>query len=827
MHLPVVFAMSLAAAPAQAALPTPDEMFAVQSWVAARLTGEDLQPSPPTLTVIRNNDVVQKCARGGRPLRIARRQFRDGLFCHANSEVRVRLPRPALRLEAIVGVDSNEQTTGGRGSVEFVVRVGDEELFRSPVMREGMEGLPVAVQLRRAREFALIVTDAGDGISCDQADWAEARVTLEGETALRLSDLVVLDDRLPKPTAEPPFSFTYDGRPSAELLPAWRLQRTQRGLDDAHVEHVLAYTDPDTGLLVRCRAVEYRDFPAVEWTVYLRNTGDADTPIIEGIQALDAVIERWGFPPAPGAEFQLHHFRGTPCTPRDYEPHVTELGPGAAKRISASGGRPTNTDLCYVNVELPSSEGVVIGLGWPGQWAAEFARDQGTALRIRTGQELTHLTLRPGEEIRTPLVVMLFWKGDWVRGQNLWRRWMLEHNLPEPGGKRLRPQMAACSSSQFGEMIHANEANQKLFVDRYVEERIGLDYWWMDAGWYPNETGWPNTGTWEVDTNRFPGGLRAIADHAHAKGISIIVWFEPERVTPGTWLYREHPEWLLGSDGGQKLLDLGNPQAREWLTDHVDRLLDEQGIDLYRQDFNIDPLPYWRANDAEDRQGITEIRHVEGYLAYWDELRRRRPDMLIDTCASGGRRNDLETLRRAVPLLRSDYLIEPVSQQCHTYGIAFWYPFWGTGVNATDAYRFRSVMCPHITVGYDVRREDIDYEAVRGLVREWREIAPLLLEGDYYPLTSYSTERDAWIGWQFDRPEAGAGLVQVFRREESIYEAARLPLRGLDPATEYTVTDLDDPKPTRMSGRELMDEGLPVAIGERPGSALVTYAAAR
>ena len=73
----------------------------------------------------------------------------------------------------------------------------------------------------------------------------------------------------------------------------------------------------------------------------------------------------------------------------------------------------------------------------------------------------------------------------------------------------------------------------------------------------------------------------------------------------------------------------------------------------------MDPLSNWRENDAEDRQGITENHLVTGYLAYWDELRRRHPNMLIDTCASGGRRNDIETLRRAVPLLRSDWLLEP------------------------------------------------------------------------------------------------------------------------------------------------------------------------
>jgi alpha-galactosidase len=82
-----------------------------------------------------------------------------------------------------------------------------------------------------------------------------------------------------------------------------------------------------------------------------------------------------------------------------------------------------------------------------------------------------------------------------------------------------------------------------------------------------------------------------------------------------------------------RLLNLGNDDARAW---------PEQGIDLYRQDFNMDPLRAWRRNDAADRQGITEIKHVTGYLAYRDELRRRHPNMLIDSCASGGGRNDLE-----------------------------------------------------------------------------------------------------------------------------------------------------------------------------------------
>ncbi len=128
---------------------------------------------------------------------------------------------------------------------------------------------------------------------------------------------------------------------------------------------------------------------------------------------------------------------------------------------------------------------------------------------LRGGQELTHLVLHPGEEIRTPLSVLLFYKGDWLRGQNLWRQWMFAHNIPHGAdGKVPTSLLLACSSHQFGEMINANVANQNQFIDDYLLHGIKLDYWWMDAGWYVNDGSWVNIGTWEVDQKRFPGGLR-------------------------------------------------------------------------------------------------------------------------------------------------------------------------------------------------------------------------------------------------------------------------------------------------------------------------------
>jgi len=799
-----------------------------RQWVAAKFVGApEARPAAPYLLVHTKSGRIGRNRRQGRAFRIAGTQYERGLAMPQPGEIVVHLPGPATTFEGVVGVDSNDlgyYSNAGRGSVIASVEAGGVERFRSGVLHEGLAGVPVKADLGGASEFTLKLTAVGerartDQAEWDQADWAEARVTLANGRSLWLADLPV--GPLPGAyTADPPFSFRYDGRPSPELWPRWRVERSSRPLDAHRTEYLVTYSDPQTGLVVRCVAVAYSDFPAVEWTVYLKNSGTAPTPILEDIQAIDTRFER-----TPEGEFLLHHAKGSPNSPTDYRPLETVLEPKSETHIATTGGRPTDSDLCYFNIERAAS-GVILAIGWPGQWAARFSRDAGTGLRVRAGQELTHLRLLPGEEIRTPLVALLFWNGDWIGAQNAWRRWMIADNLPRPGGHLMPPQLAGGSGRHTIEMQDANEQNQIEFLKRDLDAGIPLDYWWMDAGWYPFKTGWWNTGTWDPDPARFPHGFAPISAAAHARGVKTIVWFEPERVTAGSWLDQHHPEWLLGKAGKDKLLYLGNPEARQWLVDHVSNLIRTQGIDLYRQDFNFEPLGIWRANDAEDRQGMTEIKHVTGYLAYWDELRRRFPNLPIDTCASGGRRNDLETLRRAVPLWRSDYAYEPAAMQQLTYGMALWIPYFGTAFNSLDPYIFRSQMAPAIGIGLEAGRYEHGYERLQARIAEWRRVADYYY-GDYYPLTPYRTESTDWLAWQFDRPTNGDGMVQAFRRPDSSFEVARFRLRGLDPQARYVVTNADAAGEASYTGRELLDNGLPVSIPNRPGAVILIYKRAK
>jgi len=129
-----------------------------------------------------------------------------------------------------------------------------------------------------------------------------------------------------------------------------------------------------------------------------------------------------------------------------------------------------------------------------------------------------------------------------------------------------------------------------------------------------------------------------------------------------------------------------------------------------------------------------------------------------------------------------------------------------------------------IGFGIDSRVRDLDYAALRRFIDQWRQINANYY-GDFYPLTPWTRDDTAWMAWQFDRPATGEGLIQVFRRHNSFYESARLRLKGVDENTNYLLTSLDtggfETRP--YSGRELRNDGLPIAIVEKPGVATVVY----
>jgi alpha-galactosidase len=809
-----------------AVTPAPEEFTQCQEWADAAFG--DAQRGPRPHLKLLYQDVADGMARGrswrGTPFQLGEKVYAHGLAFNSTKHLLVTLNQPGDRFIADVGLENNDDTqrgaATGNGSVTFHVLVAGQEVFTTPVLRLKDGPTHLDVPLNGAFEFELRVRDGGDGRGWDQALWGEGVVQLAGGTKLRLQDLPLGNAAAYNPAV---VSWVSKGESSTNLLKQWQRRARRLASDSTRERREVTYADPASGLQVRIEVERFKDLPAVEWVAFVTNAAPTDSPRFEQLQALDLAL---GLPQSSG--LILHWAKGGVASFDDFAPQDTPLKAGAKLRLQPGGGRSSSQVLPFFNLE-GAGAGVVLGLGWTGEWAAEFAVDaQGVAF-VKAGLERTRLVLRPGEQIRTPRMLMLFYQGDRWRGQNLWRQFVLAHHRPFRHGQ---PLVAPITCGNWGGTraeVHLDNIRQIIAQD------LPLEYYWIDAEWYGQSGAggsWPvNVGNWTVKPDLYPAGFKPLSNALRKAGRELMLWFEPERVFKGTPWQQAHRDWLFDRGGENFLFNLGHPQARQFLTEFISARIDEFGLGCYRQDFNIDPLPFWRAADAPDRQGMSEIRHIEGLYAFWDALLAKHPGLIIDNCASGGRRLDLETLGRATPFWRTDGPRDPIAHQCHTFGLLPWVPLSATSQDrAGDDYEFRSSMCSALCLNWwvsgDVPAERIPanfpFAWAKRTLAQYLQIRAFY-EGDFYPLTSYTQAADAWLAYQLDRPDRGEGLVVALRRPQSPYESARFKLHGLEAEKTYQVRDLDAGTQISCPGQDLAAAGLRVAIAAKPGSALLVY----
>ena len=622
------------------------------------------------------------------------------------------------------------------------------------------------------------------------------------------------------------------------LLPGWSTE-TATEQAETHLIETIRLSDSTGGLGCSCRVVRYAGYPAVEWVAGFANRGETTTDILSDILPVDVL-----FPVDPGIPCRVHHARGGLTQTDDFEPSVTPLTfrqGGSTLTLSARTGKCSTLHLPFFDLEM-GNRGVIAAIGWSGGWTASFQRTA-DGVRVRAGMEHTHLTLHPGEEIRTPRILLLFWEGDRTSAHNTWRRLILEHYAPRPAGQLLEPPFC---EGVWG----ARTADSHLEKIRWLKEQgLPVECYWIDAGWYGDRplaeaadglsNAWMvQAGSWQPNPEGYPHGLAPVGEAAREAGMGFLLWVEPERVHDGTRLHREHPEWLLGpapcSAGGLNyMINLGIPEARRYVTDLVSALIEEGRVTCYRQDFNDLRVPdiYAKA-DAPDRIGMTEIGHITGLYAFWDELLARHPGLIIDNCAGGGQRIDLETISRSVPLWRSDvqcFPFSPVAMQTQTQGLAPWVPLSAAVCESPTAYAMRSALGPGVVTHWSSQAlesgVDLPIERIRCLMGEALAMRKYFY-GDFYALLSFSLAADAWAAWQFDRPDLGEGMVVAFRRHASPFPCWEARLQALEPGGTYDLYSWDNKTTWRMSGQQLMAGGLSVTIDEAPGSVLFTYSRA-
>ena len=600
----------------------------------------------------------------------------------------------------------------------------------------------------------------------------------------------------------------------------------------------------DARLRVTVETAAYPAFNATEWVLWFENPSDERSDVVSDILDGDFLVP---LPPAPpkfmgdiavpgdravvsmnGAVPGLDYSVSDAVSATEFAavPHYFHPRRGSAGNvfeISNGSALPSANQAPFFEV-TQGGRGAIVAIGWTGGWRARFA-DAPEGVRVEAGMAHARFYLEPGERLRTTRILVM----DYAAGEdagNKFRRLVrrhFSHVASRPGVREGLLAYELWGGLDSAEMIRR--------VNALKGRGLAYEDLWIDAGWYGESTkcddaytgDWPRwTGDWTPNARIHPNGLVDVAAAARDAGMGVMLWLEPERVFPTTRFAKEHPELLRG-----RLLWYGNDKARDYARDLLSDLATRLGFSCYRQDFNCDPKADFERLDQPDREGVTEILHVTGLYRMWDELLARHPGLVIDNCSGGGRRIDIETLRRSVPFFRSDYQCgfnqNPDVLQAHNAGIARLLPYTGCTVKLSDVYSLRSAYSSSHGVAYwnaVFQEEDkVDWAAARKCCDEYRRIRRFF-PCDFYNHGSATLDPAAWAIWQYHDPEKGEGVVMAFRRSGSPNDRATVALRGLPAGSVVEVENLDS------SAREAASaDNLEIRLPERRSSTVLLYRA--
>ena len=778
------------------------------------------------------------------PLTIGQRRFEHGLGTHSVSRVRVHSPEP------ISGFPLGSAST--RTSVLPAVlapscspspRIKRRSIDRKSSV-EGRRASRLDIDIPGSSMLELQVDDAGDGPSCDHADWAEAVITTESGTVIPLHE--IRRGCRPVNYSKYPFSMTYDGKSSDELLENWNREEHRTGLDEGRTQRTVTWTDAKTGLKIHWTATSFADFPAVEWVLQLENAGGSTTPIIENIQALDLTVNS---PQNAMAPYVLHGAKGGVPNPSQAMPTACVVDEKTPANLGSDSGRSSTRNLPFFRLDA-KGETYVAAIGWSGCWKADFVCRENNRLHVTAGMEKTHFVLHPGEKVRSPRILLLRCEGDATESNSQFRLLMYRHYAARRNGQSPLPTIFCntCFTRGGGWLNECNAENQISLINAYAP--LGLEALLTDAGWFTG--GWPNgAGNWDARQDAYPNGMAPVAKAALDKGMIYGLWYEPERVVAGTAIHKEHPEWCLPAGPepqGTYLLNFGLPEVQDYFFGIVSGYMELPGFRVYRQDFNMDPLPYWRHNDAPNRQGVTEMKYIEGLYAYWDRIARTWPDSLMEECASGGHRMDLETVMRMHIHQKTDYWFDDESDQTAIFGLSQFLPnnVIVAHLNKLDTYSFHSTLASSLCLGWIADAPDFDAARGRKLIDRYKQVRHLLV-GSWYPLlpcpndyaephsrnvdlwlwgpAEMSTHRQPhvqWVATQYHRADLDEGLVLVFRRPDSPYRTVQVSLRGIDPQATYEVSS-DRTESTQTIQGAMLADSFVIDLPQKRSSDLIVY----
>ncbi len=496
--------------------------------------------------------------------------------------------------------------------------------------------------------------------------------------------------------------------------------------------------------------------------------------------------------------------------------------------VGSMRGHSSHEHNPFVILKRPTADefqGEVIGFSliYSGNFLAQAEVDTHDTTRVLLGinPEWFDWKLEPGEEFQTPEAVMVYTD----RGMN---------DMSQTFHRLFQKRLARGYWRDRERPILINNWEATYFD--FTEERIveiakkakeqGIELFVLDDGWFGKRTSErAGLGDWKANPERLPEGITGLAQKIEALGMKFGLWFEPEMVNKDSDLYREHPDWILSvperrqSQGRyQYVLDFSRKEVVDYIYDRMAEILGSGKVSYVKWDMNRSITECWSAALPADRQGEVFHRYILGVYDLYDRLNTAFPEVLFESCASGGGRFDPGLLYYAPQGWASDDT-DAAERLKIQYGTSYCYPISSIGAHvsaspnhqimrSTPLYTRANVAC-FGTFGYELdlnRLTAEEQEEVKRQITFMKKYRSVLQFGSFYRLESpFEGNVTAWMSVSGDRKTAVVGWYRTLNGINMGY--TRVKLRGLEPDSVYRVSE-DGALRGEYYGDELMNVGL-------------------
>jgi alpha-galactosidase len=577
----------------------------------------------------------------------------------------------------------------------------------------------------------------------------------------------------------------------------------------------LHYTiDPESGILARSATIESRE--------------------PQPVTVEQAAAAAWALPPA---HYTLNYLTGRWAGEWNLTQEPVVPGARVIESRRGSTGHQANPWFAIAAGEPDEDHGEVWfgALAWSGSWRITVEQDQLDSVRVTGGFNPFDFgyVLHPNESLESPV----FYGGYSAHGlggaSRLLHRFELEHILPRTaataGQAFPKPRPVIYNSWEATEM-NVTEAGQEALAEKAAA--LGIDRFVMDDGWFgQRKTDHAGLGDWYVNPEKFPHGLKPLIDKVHSLGMSFGLWVEPEMVNPDSDLYRKHPEWVLNFPGrprmeqrNQLVLNLARADVHDYVLGFLDKLLSENDIAFLKWDYNRNwSEPGWDQLPPTEQKKVY-VEFTRNLYAILGELRKRHPNVEIESCSGGGGRVDLGILRLTDEVWPSDNT-DPFDRLTQQDGFTYAYtpqvmmawvtdsPHWLNKRNTSLSYRMLSSMQGSLGIGANITKWTDDETAMaKRLIAAYHQVQPTIVQGELYRLIS-PRDGSEFSATQTVRQDKSQSVVFAFiHSTQKGRMFPRLKLKGLDPAAEYTVVPIEGKAradtPAQASGAWWMNHGL-------------------